>query len=419
MPQAAEGELARRRRVLVATPFPPRLDGRHGGSRAIAQLLAALAAQHDVALVALRAAGEPGVDDVLRAACDVVDEVEIPPVGRSSRARLAHRIRLWAALLRGIPTWVTERSAPAFGERLETLIRDWKPDIVQLEYRIMGRYLPAQSRHRPPWLLVEVDPVSADSARRGLLGWLEGRAWESVGRTVFARADSLVVLTEHDHRTVARLSGSTPIARIPLGYALPAQPLDPTGRDPHGIVCIGSFVHPPNVDAALWLANEIFPAVEARVRGASLALIGSHAPRSGIAVEPAGVKLMVDVPDVRPYLDEAAVVAVPIRRGGGMRIKVMEALAAGKAIVATPLALEGLNVTDGKHVVVAETTAEFADALTGLLSDPTRRTAIAKAARAWAERNLDISREVLAYDRLYDSLLGGLEHPGRTVAGWR
>jgi polysaccharide biosynthesis protein PslH len=419
MPHLADPAAAARRRVLVATPFPPRLDGRHGGSRAIAQLLVGLAERHDIALLALKAVEEPGVDAILRRACDRVDEVEIPAVGSSFRKRLVNRLRLRAALLCRVPTWASERAAPAFGSRLEALVRDWHPDIVQLEYRIMGQYLPAPTTHSVPCILADVDPISADSARSGLRGWLETRAWESLGRTSFGRVDSVVVLTERDRGAVRGLSGSTPIVRIPLGYDIPDSPLDPGGSNPYDIVCIGSFVHPPNVDAALWLANDIFPSVRARIPAASLTLIGSHAPPGALPIERSTVRLRVDVPDVRPYLDAAAVVAVPIRRGGGMRVKVLEALSAGKAIVATPLALEGLDVTSGEQVVVAETATQFADALTVLLSDRKRRTRMAKAARAWAERHLDIAAEVAAYERLYDSLLGVPRNAGHEIAGSR
>src|SRR5438034_11816335 len=106
-------------RVLVCAPFPPRLDGRHGGSRALAQFLYRLARRHRVALVVLKSDDEPSVDDTLTRLCDVVEEVEIPRVDNSLSARLNHRIRLRAALLGGIPTWAAERTAKDFGARLQ------------------------------------------------------------------------------------------------------------------------------------------------------------------------------------------------------------------------------------------------------------------------------------------------------------
>src|SRR6476659_8946288 len=142
-PTVPEGVEARRRRVLVSAPFPPRLDGRHGGSRAIAQLLVRLAERHDVALLALRGGDEPGVAAVLAAACQLVEEVQIPLVGEGIVRRATHRVDIRVALLRGLPTWAAERRAPPFESRMDELVQAWRPDIVQLEYRIMAQFVPA------------------------------------------------------------------------------------------------------------------------------------------------------------------------------------------------------------------------------------------------------------------------------------
>jgi glycosyltransferase involved in cell wall biosynthesis len=401
-------------RVLVAAPFPPRLDGRHGGSRALAQLLARAATRHRIGLIVLRGHDEPGVDDLLRKACDFVEEFEIPPVRRSFSARLMNRIRLDLALLRGTPTWAAERNSSGFATRLQELVRTWRPDVVQLEYRIMGQFLPAVVGLAPT-LVVDLDPDAFEGSR--LLAPFEARAWKSLGRAVCRQADALVALTERDRKALSWLNGSTFIARIPLGYELPDQPLDPAGTDPHGIVWVGSFIHPPNIDAANWLARDIFPRVKARMPDASLHLVGSHAPSSLRALNGDGVTISTEVPDVRPYLNAAAVVASPIRMGGGMRVKVLEALANGKAIVASPLAVEGLDLENGRQVVVAKSDAEFVDALVELLGDPERRTAIAKAGRRWAEQYLDLEPQVHAYEALYASLVESSTGWGRAASG--
>lgn len=401
-------------RVLVVAPFPPRRDGRHGGSRAIGQLVGRLASRYAVALLVLRAPDEPRIDDLLRRACDVVHEVGIPPVGTSIRERLVNRLRLRASLLRGMPTWASERNAPEFGSRLAELVELWRPDVVQFEYRITGQFLPVVAG-RVPCVLVDQDPAGPDADRPTLLGPLEDRAWRSLGRTVSRSVDSLVVLTERDRATVSELAGATRVARIPLGYELPQSPLDPEGKSPHSIVAVGSFIHQPNVDAADWLAREIFPAVSSRVPEASLQLVGSHPTEAVRALAGQDVSVSGDVPDVLPYLDAAAVVAAPIRLGGGMRVKVLEALAAGKAIVATPLALEGLGIRDGEHALVAESTEDFAEALVELLNDPLKRRRMAGAARAWAEENLDLEAQVRAYGELYSSICRGADRAARTA----
>jgi glycosyltransferase involved in cell wall biosynthesis len=100
-----------------------------------------------------------------------------------------------------------------------------------------------------------------------------------------------------------------------------------------------------------------------------------------------------------------------------MRVKVLEALANGKAIVASPLALEGLDLENGRQVVVAKSDTEFVDALVDLLGDPERRTAIAKAGRRWAEQHLDLEPQVDAYEALYASLVESSPGWGRAALG--
>jgi glycosyltransferase involved in cell wall biosynthesis len=403
--------VATRRRLLVAAPFPPRLDGRHGGSRAIAQLLVGLADRHAIALAVLRSPGDPRVDEQLRARCGRVLEVDIPPVGRSLRERLANRVRLRADLFRGVPTWAAEQTSAGFGEQLRRLTLDWQPEVVQLEYRIMGQYLPSLGNVPAKLVLVDHDPDVGEVAVSRLLAPVERWAWRSLGQSAAGRVDALVVFTERDRRLVESLGGRAPVHCIPLAHELPVPPLDPRGAEPASVLFVGSFVHPPNVDCALRLAWKIFPRVRELVPAASLRLVGSQAPPRVLALSGNGISVHPDVPDVRPYLDAAAVVAAPIRLGGGMRVKILEAIAYGKAVVASPVALEGLALRDGIEVVVAESDGDFVGAITTLLRDPQRRVALAQAARRWAELHLDADLRVDAFERLYDSLTRPVASP--------
>jgi glycosyltransferase involved in cell wall biosynthesis len=390
-------------KILVAAPFPPRLDGRHGGSRALAQLLYRLGTRHSIGLLALKGHDELGVDETLRVVCDFVEEVEIPEPRRSLAARMLNRGRLRAALLRGVPTWAAERTVDGFGLRLEELVRSWQPDLVQFEYRIMGQFLPALP-DATPRVLVDHDPATSDARLSRFLAPLESWAWARLGRSVSRHVDALVVFTERDRQTIDRLNPDAPLACIPIGYDIPERPLDPTGANDREVIYIGSFIHPPNVDAATRLARRIFPRVRAGVPDATLRLVGSYLPPQIAALAGNGVQIFSDVPDVTPYLDAAAVFAAPISTGGGMRVKVLEALAHGKAVVASPLAIEGVGVKPGKHVLVADTDADFAAALVELLLDPGRRRALAGEARAWAKEHLALEPTVRSYEELYASV---------------
>jgi glycosyltransferase involved in cell wall biosynthesis len=108
---------------------------------------------------------------------------------------------------------------------------------------------------------------------------------------------------------------------------------------------------------------------------------------------------------VTPYLDRAAVVAVPVRSGGGMRLKVLEALAAGKAVVASPVAVEGLDLPGDSPLVVASGDDTFADEVLRLLRDPDARARLGRKARCWASAHASWDATLDAYDQLYDRLV--------------
>jgi glycosyltransferase involved in cell wall biosynthesis len=170
------------------------------------------------------------------------------------------------------------------------------------------------------------------------------------------------------------------------------------------VLFVGGFGHPPNVDAAGWLARAIFPGVRDRVPDATLELVGNEPGEEVLRLAGAGVTVHGSVPDVTPFLDRAAVVVAPIRIGGSMRMKVLEALAAGKALVATPRAAEGIDAVPDVHFLLADSADELRDAIADLLLDPTRRRELGREARAWALDHLGWERSVAAFEELYDSL---------------
>jgi glycosyltransferase involved in cell wall biosynthesis len=402
-----------RRRLLFLLPFTPRLDATHGGGRVMAQLIANLTAGHDVAILCLRALDEPPVDQVLQDRCKLVEEIIRPGIGGSMAQRSSQNVRVIASLLRGKPGWATVWKVAGYGERVRTLVREWKPDIVQIEYHIMGQYLSALDDCPAPRVLVEHEPgapVFRDlrNSRRGFAGMLNHLkmlVWAGFERAVIEKVQTVVVFTERDRQAMAQLAGRTPIVRIPLGAQVPANPLNPLGYPPPSLVFVGSFIHPPNIDAALRLMNSIFPRLQLRCPGLILHIVGDKPPPEVQEMASKHVIITGRVPDVTPYLDQAALVLAPLRFGGGMRVKVLEALAAGKAVVASPRAIEGLDVTDGEQVVVAESDEEFCEAIGQLLTDPKRRATLATQAHAWARANLDWKKSTSAYEGLYEKLI--------------
>jgi polysaccharide biosynthesis protein PslH len=398
-----------RRRLLFLVPFPPRLDAMDGGGRAAAQFLTRLAVRHQVALLYLRRASDPPVDEMLRENCDLVEEVIRPEISFGFGQR-------WSRLnsvLRGTPIWATGLAVAAYGERVGTISRKWRPDIVQIEYHVMGQYLTALAGCSAPRVLTQHEPGAAAAedlwkSNQGFARWaryLDMLAWKKFERAIMKRIQAVVVFTERDRQAVARLNQQTPIVRIPLGTVISDRPLNPLGYQPLSLVFVGNFIHPPNVDAALRLVQAIFPAVQKRHPELRLYIVGDQPPPE--VKQMAGPKVTVTgrVADVSPYLERAAVVVAPLRLGGGMRVKVLEALAAGKAVVASPLAAEGLEVLDGEQIALAETDEDFAKRIIHLLDDADQRALLAARARAWACANLGWDEPIAAYERLYHTLL--------------
>jgi glycosyltransferase involved in cell wall biosynthesis len=149
--------------------------------------------------------------------------------------------------------------------------------------------------------------------------------------------------------------------------------------------------------------NNIFPQVQAGLPELKLYIVGSQPPEPW-KTKCKNIVVTGYVDDVTPYLDQAAVVVVPLRLGGGMRVKVLEALAAGKAVVASPLAVEGLDVVDGEHLMLADTDEQFCQIIVQLLRDPERRVNLAQNGRAWACANIGWEKSVENYEALYQRL---------------
>ncbi len=399
------------RRVLVLSPFPPRLDGRHGGSRAVAQLVVALARRDRVALAYLRATDEPPADPAVVAACEHVHEGRRPGIAGSAVRPWHQALAVLPRLAAGLPLWAAARSDAAFARAVRDLATEWRPDVAQAEFTAMAPYLQAVAR--PTRRVVTVHEAAVPAARERVaasrgparLFWRSDlRRWEGFERRALAGADATVVFSDADRRAVEALGTARHVERIPVAVPIPDAALDPAGVEPPRLLFVGSFVHPPNVDAALHLLGALLPRLRERVPGLGLDLVGEGPPAAVRALAGDGVTVAGWVPTLAPWLDRAAVVVAPLRLGGGMRVKVAEALAAGKAVAGTSLAFAGLDVRSGVHALVADEDDAFVDGVAGLLVDRGRRMALGSAARAFAVEWLGPARTAAAYDALYRSL---------------
>lgn len=203
-------------------------------------------------------------------------------------------------------------------------------------------------------------------------------------RDAFHRADRVVCVSKTDALLAAELYGDVATDVVDNGVDVARfANVAPDGASKK-ILFLGALDWRPNLDAVALLLDTIFPLVRAKVPNAELLIVGRQPPdhlRKKIAATRA-VTLYADVPDVIPYLAQCAVMTVPLRIAGGSRLKILESLAAGLPVVSTTIGAEGLELEDGRHLLLADAPADHAQALAGAIEEPARAMASAAAGRA-------------------------------------
>ena len=400
-------------KLLLLLPFAPDLRGTHGGTRATAAIIEMLSERHRVSVLYLSARGAPPPREP-PGNCESMVAI---PVERRRHSGLARYVAAARQLLWGRPDWVEESWSPTVADRVAAVAAEFMPDIAQCEFHVMAQYIPSVRAACPEaaCVVTEHEPgITADLGHEKSLTLKQSfgalarrRAWSRYERQVLRMADAVIVFTDSDAAAVGQLLGSSrpPISVIPL--RLPELTSSPKIRSApvrSDLVFVGNFRHPPNADAARRLVQSILPLILCKLPDATLAIVGSDPPQDLVDAASDRITVTGWVDDPSVYLAGASVVLVPLRQGGGVRVKMIEACAAGKAIVASPVALEGLSLKEGGDVFIAQTDEEFAAGAITLLADVEGRARLERASRRWWEKEHDLGRWAAQYDRLYAAL---------------
>jgi glycosyltransferase involved in cell wall biosynthesis len=219
----------------------------------------------------------------------------------------------------------------------------------------------------------------------------EARRWRRFDLDRFRDYDALVTVSEHDADLLSRAT-PTRVEAIPSGVDTRAlHPGPVAGGAPPALIFTGTMSWPPNAEGLRWLLREVWPRVRDAVPDARLLAVGGRAPEDvrRLAAADDRVELPGRVPELEPWFERASVVVIPILSGAGIRLKVLDALASGRAIVSTTMGAEGAVVRDGEHLVLADDPQAFADATIALLRDRERAAALGANARRLAEERYD------------------------------
>jgi sugar transferase (PEP-CTERM/EpsH1 system associated) len=216
-----------------------------------------------------------------------------------------------------------------------------------------------------------------------LLRAYEARIWRDFSRTVLIGPADLAAVRE-----ACRAEGVAPIDNAILGpHGVDTghfRPRPEVAQEPSSVVMTGAMRYPPNAQGALWLATEVWPRVRAAEPAARLWLVGREPPAAVRALDGRdGITVTGTVGDVALWLARAAVAVAPIRAAAGLQNKLLEAMAMGKAVVATSAANEGIGALPGRDLLLADEPGAFARAILDLLADPARAAALGAAGRAF------------------------------------
>lgn len=222
-------------------------------------------------------------------------------------------------------------------------------------------------------------------------------------RFMFSPFDRTVVISDADKATLMSLQPALEIEVIPNGIELARfQPRD-LERNPYTLLFVGNFDYEPNQDAVRVLVEQILPQVRSQAPAAKLQLVGVNPPAWMGALANEHIEITGEVPDVTPYLARATVFVCPLRYGAGLKNKVLEALAMGVPVVATPLSVDGIKVRDGESAIVAPI-ERIADATAQLLRDKSLRQGLAQKGRELIEAQYTWERTADSYERLYNEI---------------
>jgi polysaccharide biosynthesis protein PslH len=203
----------------------------------------------------------------------------------------------------------------------------------------------------------------------------------------YSRFDLAVVVSEADQQLLHKRCPRLPTELIPNCVDLSFFLLCADPGTSRTLLYFGHYGYPPNADAILYFCQEMLPLIRQKIPDVQV-LVAGRQPPDELAKYP-GVQVLGLVPDIRTCLAQADVVIAPLRIGGGTRIKILEALAAGKAVVSTRLGAEGLKVTHGENILLADEPAEFADCVVHLLEQPALRSELGRNGRGLVEQHYD------------------------------
>lgn len=326
-------------------------------------------------------------------------------------------LHLLATLPSRTPYATARFASEAFRARLDALLARGDRDVVQLEglgtYPLAGRIrrssrarLVVRAHNVEHALFHERAKRTRNPAAAAFLR-LEARRVERLEHETWRLAHGIAAIGDEVARSCARVT-SVPVATVPVGVEVPAEP--PPAGEPGTLLYLGAMDWWPNREGLAWFLAEAWPIVRAARPAATLRLAGRGMRDFVTGSAPPGVVVEGEVPDAGAFLGSGSILVVPLLSGSGVRVKIVEAMAQGRAVVATPRAVEGLGgVEDGEQLLVGDGREGIAAAVVRALDDPDLVERVGRAAWQLAAERFSSPVVARAATSLYHSLAPAAE----------
>jgi glycosyltransferase involved in cell wall biosynthesis len=390
--------------VLLLTqvlPYPP--DS--GPKVKTWNVLKYLARQHEVTLVSFVRGDQSAAIAHLRQYCRAVHTVPM------ARSLLPDGLAMLRSLLTGQPWMVLRDDRAEMRALVDRLCTETRFDVAHADQLNMAQYaarVPYARKildaHNALWLLYQRLAATMPAGPRK---WLLERDWRLLktceGRLV-REFDGVLAVSVEDQAALCEAAGEpVDMTVIPIAVDTDEIPLVARSEGAHHLLHIGTMYWPPNIDGMKWFVDAVYPQIRAARPDAELDIVGARPPQELTALNGNAHNINVTgyVADPQPYLEQAGVFIVPLRAGGGMRVKILEALARGLPLVTTTLGCEGIAVEHSRHVLIADTPEEFANACLRLLNDRVLAAELGRNGRRLVEEVYDYRAACRPLEALY------------------
>ena len=382
-----------------------------GGKIRSYSILRELARRHSVTFFSFHGAHENDQHPGLKEVFDRVVSVPLSlPAPKSPRELADYGLRLFSPE----PYGITKFCRTEVRRQLRALLKQERYDIMLCDFLTPAGVIPWDSpipkvvfTHNVEAMIWKRHYEVAKNPVWKAISWWEWRKMEAAERRYLRLADRVLTVSETDRDAFAPFLPGQTITVIPTGVDVDYFKPMPVEEVPNSLVFTGSMDWLPNEDAIFYFAEAILPLLKAQCPDVVLEVVGRNPSRKlqALAENEEALRLTGWVEDIRPFLARDSVCIVPLRIGGGTRLKIFEAMAMGKAIVSTTVGAEGLPVQSGENILLADTPERFADSVLTLLRDVKQRRQLQAAARVLVEENYSWPKIAESFSRVLQEVI--------------